>query len=581
VDAHSDSQFFSWSACAHSQGRARSESENGRPRRIGQLIATAAGEGDQRAIIETIAAIAPSGQQQDIEPWQLSALSSLLNGLDRKHISLDSLAQHAGAGAADSLARLNNLLERARALAAAPDTKESLRNSAIGLLGRQPQKQEEDLRLLAGLLDLPVSARSQEITFAALRKIRGTQVPALLLDGWNKRGPAVRQGILATLLSREEWIPALLNSLEKGTIGSHELSTVDRQRLLKHANAEIRSRAATLWTTSSLGTRAEIVAKFKEAAMLPGDETRGSAVFAKNCATCHSLHGQGFSVGPNLAALADKPPADLLTAILDPNAAVEPRFVAYNIETKDGRSLSGIVNAETATTLTLIQSGGVQEKILRGDIEEIRASGLSLMPEGLEQAMSIQDLADTIAYLKTSPRQLGSATAEQTSAARKKFVATGGNVVGKIVHAFDLLPYPSWLGTLPMSYCRQTDGNSRIEWLSTPISNDVKPGTVVIFRLPVGMGFASNPPGTFQLSLNGKHLFDFDVALADRSWTSGDPKARMSYTVMEYNDEDSNGVLTIEVPAELLESGQPARFQVAGSARNSQRWFGIYQLPPG
>ena len=89
-------------------------------------------------------------------------------------------------------------------------------------------------------------------------------------------------------------------------------------------------------------------------------------------------------------------------AILDPNAAIEPRFINYQIETKDGRSLSGVVKAESSTSLTLAQGGGLEEKILRSDIAEIRASNLSLMPEGLEQGMTPQDLADLIAYLKQS-----------------------------------------------------------------------------------------------------------------------------------------------------------------------------------
>src|SRR5207249_3156291 len=145
--------------------------------------------------------------------------------------------------------------------------------------------------------------------------------------------------------------------------------------------------------------RAGVIAKYQSALSLPGDPFKGRAIWANNCVVCHYFRGQGNNVGPNLGALTDKTPADFLTAILDPNAAVEPRFVAYNIETKDGRSLSGVVSAETATTLTLVQGGGTAEKILRSDVAEIRASGLSLMPEGLEQTLVPQDLADLIAYL--------------------------------------------------------------------------------------------------------------------------------------------------------------------------------------
>jgi len=146
--------------------------------------------------------------------------------------------------------------------------------------------------------------------------------------------------------------------------------------------------------------RAEVLAKYQSVAGMNGDAAKGAAVFAGNCASCHAFGGQGHAVGPDLGGFRNKSVQDFLVAILDPNAAIEPRFVSYSVETKDGRSLTGIIRAETATSLTLAQGGGVEEKILRGDIAEIKAGNVSLMPEGLEQNMAPSDLADLIAYLR-------------------------------------------------------------------------------------------------------------------------------------------------------------------------------------
>src|SRR5213075_2846587 len=176
---------------------------------------------------------------------------------------------------------------------------------------------------------------------------------------------------------------------------------------------------------------------------------------------------------------------DFLVAILDPNAAVEPRFVAYNIETKDGRSLAGVVNAETATTLTLVQSGGTSEKILRGDISQIRASGLSLMPEGLEQNMTPQDLADLISYLNSGAHPLGSATPEEAEAARKRFFALGYNGAAKILTTSEQEPHTGWMGTLPLASCRQGQGQNRLAWISEVIPPGLKTEEIHEFRLPV------------------------------------------------------------------------------------------------
>jgi putative heme-binding domain-containing protein len=300
-------------------------------------------------------------------------------------------------------------------------------------------------------------------------------------------------------------------------------------------------------------------------------------VFDKNCAQCHAFRSHGNAVGPNLGEFAGKSVADFVTAILDPNAAINPNYVAYNVETKDGRSLSGVVRGETASGLTLVQGGGAQETILRSDLQEIRASQLSLMPEGLEQAMSPQDVADLIAWIKSAgPASFGSASSAQAGKAREQFFAAGVNGVSKIVAAGGQLPYASWIGRWPMGFCRQDEGMNRVTWQTAPVPKNLGQDTNWTFRLPIGMGFLSQPSGKFTLRLNGQPKIDFDVSLTDRSWQSADGQVRMTYTVMEANSEDSNGVLVIETASKLLKPGEPATWEVIGSGARSQRWFGIY-----
>src|ERR1051326_5372619 len=546
----------------------------GRTDMVRQLISTAVGAGESSSLLKLVEIIAPSDSQH-LESWQLSALSSLLDALDRKNLSVAHLAE-TSADIKTALARMGLLFDWARELAAARETKDALREPALRLLGRDQTRQKDDLKLLVEILDQPLSARSQAAVFDSLKRIRSPEVPQVLLAGWKQRGPSVRQSTIEVLLSRDEWVSTLLDSIGSGTISSNEISPANRQRLLKHANSAIQQRAQALWKSGS--SRAEVLAKYQNTTSLSGDAGKGAAVFANTCATCHFLRGQGHAVGPNLAALADKTPGDFLTAILDPNAVVEPRFIAYNIETKDGRSLTGIVSAETATTLTLVQGSGAQETVLRSDIQEMRASGLSLMPEGLEQNITPQDLANLIAYLKTSPRPFGTASAEQAEEAKKNFLANGCNGLGKVLSAADRLPYPSWLGTLPMPYCRQTQEQSKLAWETLPVPADLKSDATYQFRLAAGMGFASQPSGKFELRLNEKPVLEFNVALTDQSWQSTDGRVRMSYTVMENNAEDSNGAVLIEVAGSLLTPGKPADFEVIGSPSNSQRWFGIYAL---
>jgi putative heme-binding domain-containing protein len=92
----------------------------------------------------------------------------------------------------------------------------------------------------------------------------------------------------------------------------------------------------------------------------------------------------------------------LLVAILDPNRALESKFAAFTVATVDGRILSGLIASESATSVTLRRQEGKDEVLLRSEIEEMSASGQSLMPEGLEKDLSPRDLADLIAYIATA-----------------------------------------------------------------------------------------------------------------------------------------------------------------------------------
>jgi putative heme-binding domain-containing protein len=139
-----------------------------------------------------------------------------------------------------------------------------------------------------------------------------------------------------------------------------------------------------------------------------GDLERGTALFKKHCATCHRLNDEGNEVGPDLAALSDKSPRSLLTAILDPNRSIEDRYISYNVLTDDGLVVTGVISEETSNALTLFVADGKQKTILRSEIDSVQSSGISLMPEGFEKELSTDQASDMIAFLQqqTTPRKL-------------------------------------------------------------------------------------------------------------------------------------------------------------------------------
>jgi putative heme-binding domain-containing protein len=146
-------------------------------------------------------------------------------------------------------------------------------------------------------------------------------------------------------------------------------------------------------------------ARFERYAALAasGDSTRGPAVFSKLCANCHMLGGVGESVGPPLDGIASRGIEGLLSAVLEPSAAVESGYRAYRVQLIDETALEGLLvrSDEQSITLRPANSGGAQpvRTISRAEVAGIRAMKLSVMPEGQLESLSDTDAADLLAYL--------------------------------------------------------------------------------------------------------------------------------------------------------------------------------------
>jgi putative heme-binding domain-containing protein len=223
-----------------------------------------------------------------------------------------------------------------------------------------------------------------------------------LFKSWKTSGPSRKQEILNLLFSRPAWTEAVLTAVEQDKLTAAELGALQRQKLLNYSVPDIQARAAKLLSSIS-ADRQQIVAKFKIVPELAGDRSHGRALFAQNCAICHSLQGEGHHVGPDLGTVADKPVQELVVAILDPNQAVDPAYASYTAVTKDDRELTGVLIADTPNSISLRMAGGSEETILRNNLKELTSSGRSLMPEGFETGLKPQDIADLIAFISDTP----------------------------------------------------------------------------------------------------------------------------------------------------------------------------------
>ena len=111
------------------------------------------------------------------------------------------------------------------------------------------------------------------------------------------------------------------------------------------------------------------------------------------------MRGVGQRVGPDLAGISSRRRDVLLVDILDPSRQVTPDFNTYSLVTRQGRTFSGLIVAETADAVTIRRERGEQDTILRSDIEELRGSGKSIMPEGFENKLTLEQMVDLLEFL--------------------------------------------------------------------------------------------------------------------------------------------------------------------------------------
>jgi putative membrane-bound dehydrogenase-like protein len=340
-----------------------------------------------------------------LPPAQLNAFTRFLEKLRAHRLSLSSLRTDGGPTAPAALAAAADLQTRARALIADSAASLEQRRAAVGLLGLAAERRDEDLRTLATLLAPQSPVELQLAAVAALARIDTKATPELLLAGWSGYGVQLRAAALELLSSRTAWAAALLARLETERPMLAQIDAGRRAALSRHASSVIAARATRLFSEGVDANRQAVVERYLTAMRpLPRNAGRGATVFNTLCAACHRFGDiAGGAIGPDLAVVKDRSPEYLTTHILDPNRAIEDRYMLYTVTTHDGRSLAGLLVGEAGSSLTLLGLDGVEQTLLRRDLAALTATGRSLMPDGLESALDAQAMADLVAFIANPP----------------------------------------------------------------------------------------------------------------------------------------------------------------------------------
>ncbi len=330
--------------------------------------------------------------------WQIAVLTGLAQGMQSRQNSLSRLFNKPPEDLKDLLDQIKPIFTSSAVVAMDEKQSASARLSAIRLLAYGPWSD-----VAAALRDLLKPQTSSDIQLAAVHALANQDYPKVaetLLASWEGYSPQIRREVLEALFAGPERVSQLLDAIEAKKVFAGQLEPSRLDLLRKYPNAKIRQRAEKLLAGLGSPDRQKVISDYRPALNLKADSARGKIVFKKVCSTCHRLENEGIEVGPDLlSALRNKAPETLLIDILDPSREVDPRYLNYQIITKSGRVFTGMIASETGSSLTLRRAEKAEDTILRQQIDEIQATGKSVMPDGLEMQLSKQDLADLIGYL--------------------------------------------------------------------------------------------------------------------------------------------------------------------------------------
>ena len=244
-----------------------------------------------------------------------------------------------------------------------------------------------------------------EVQQAALECLRSRSEPPVaerIVKEWPLIAPSLRPSLAAGMVNRREFRHILADALVSGAIkpGEISLDLEQRRELLRHSGTEVRDKVSRFLTDDEYSNRAAVVDAWLAKLPASGDATCGLAAFTKQCAQCHRAGGTGQEVGPDLAAQSHRSVEDLLTHILDPDAAINPNYAAFTAETADGQKHAGILVSSSGANIVLRQAMGLQVEIPRAKMKSLQSTGHSLMPAGQEGLFTPQEMRDLIAFLQ-------------------------------------------------------------------------------------------------------------------------------------------------------------------------------------
>jgi putative heme-binding domain-containing protein len=305
--------------------------------------------------------------------------------------------------------RLGNPAAQERALAIAADAKapRADRTSMIEALGQvgKPDLTPALLALVGPGEDPAVRAAA----LAALTRFADPRIPQTVLALYPRMSADLKGRTQTLLTGRPGFAMELVKAVDAKTVDPREVPLEQLRRMLLHGDPALTKAMEKHWGKVGRETSGDKLTHIRNFNGIIGrglksaDLAAGKSLYVKHCGTCHTLFGEGGKIGPDLTGVDRKDRTFLLTSIIDPSAVIRNEYAAFAVLTTDGRILTGLIAESTPTTVTLLNEKNERTVIPRAEIEQIKPSPNSLMPEGVLEKLTEKELVDLFGYLQSHP----------------------------------------------------------------------------------------------------------------------------------------------------------------------------------
>jgi putative heme-binding domain-containing protein len=376
--------------------------------RVARWLATAneAPAENQRALVALIDA-APGEAERKI---LLNGVNEAFDGRPLGALVPELAAVLAKSGNVDLAVRAGDKKAVAEAIASIANDDPKLKErriKTIELLG-----QVGPAEAAPALLDVARTSRWHSVrkaALAALTRFNDPRIGRAVVEMYPSlpKDQGVRPAAIGTLLARKGWAMDLLRAIDGGAISKSDVTADQLARLRQFDDKAIAGLMKKVFGEVARPTseqKAREIARVKEVVSAGrGDAAAGKAIFTQRCASCHTLFKEGGQVGPDLTPYERRNLDFLLVSIVDPSAAIREEYTNFRVDTSDDQTFIGLIKERGADSVTIADATGQRTVIPKRDVRDERALTVSIMPEGLLDGLSEQQLRDLFAYLQASP----------------------------------------------------------------------------------------------------------------------------------------------------------------------------------